>query len=101
MRVGDLVEDREGDKGVVIAVDPQYGVRVSYDCTNTISGWILGASFTNLSDRVRELEWTGRRELEEKLEAMTADRDRYRAKYREQLQLRLDRAKARAACEGG
>lgn len=57
-KVNDLIEDREGDKAVVTATDHAgFGlVKVRYDCTGMESNWLRGALFTNLSERVRELD---------------------------------------------
>lgn len=65
-KVGDLVEDNEGDKAVVIDVDPERGIRVNWDCTEDghVSGWLNTGPFTNLSERMREAEPTVERPRE-------------------------------------
>lgn len=56
-RVGDLVEDNEGDKAEVVETSPVLGVRVTWDCRpDHQSGWIAESLFSNLSERVRELD---------------------------------------------
>jgi hypothetical protein len=62
-KVGDLVEDNEGDKAEVVDTSPVLGVRVKWDCaqSDVESGWIDTRVFNNLSERVRELDgerWT-------------------------------------------
>lgn len=53
-RFGDLLEDFEGDKAVVTAVNANGKVRVRWDCTGNESDWIDPSRFTNLTERVAE-----------------------------------------------
>jgi hypothetical protein len=59
-KTGDLVEDNEGDKAVVLdAKVDNMGlewIRITWDCTNKASDWIPASRFSNLSERVRELD---------------------------------------------
>lgn len=61
-KVNDLVEDREGDKGVVREVDADGNITaIAWDCrlgfvTRLGEGYGSAMDFTNLSERVRELE---------------------------------------------
>ena len=61
MQVNDLVQDNEGDLAVVTVApgrDPVKGefVKVRFDCTGRESDWLPSRLFTNLSERVRELD---------------------------------------------
>lgn len=59
-RINDLLEDREGDKAVVTAVDIAQGtVTVRWDCTGREGLPLPITMFTNLSARVRELSDRG------------------------------------------
>jgi hypothetical protein len=55
-KVNDLVEDREGDKGIVVEASPAEGVRVKWDSTGGETAWLPEWMFTNLSQIVRELD---------------------------------------------
>jgi hypothetical protein len=63
-QVGDLVEDREGDKAIVVDVGgpgledgPNLHVRVEWKCRPHVpTGWIPARIFENLSEYVRELD---------------------------------------------
>lgn len=54
---GDLVEDNEGDKAEIVEVSPDGAtIKVRYDCTGKTTDWTRATSWSNLSERVRELD---------------------------------------------
>lgn len=55
-RVNDLLEDNEGDKAVVVAVNEDGQVQVRWDCSGQVGGWMPASLFSNLSDIVHELD---------------------------------------------
>jgi hypothetical protein len=55
-RVGDLVEDRAGDKAVVRAVHGGGYVAIEWDCRPGVASRVHESRLTNISERVRELD---------------------------------------------
>lgn len=55
-QVNDLVEDHEGDKAIVKLVHDEHTMSVEWDCRPGHIVRTFCSSFTNLSERVRELD---------------------------------------------